>query len=511
MAIELSDTIVNDRPDTTPFDEGVAPGEFFVDQVRTLSFNKLVHLAPYSELLLVCGPYGVGKTALLQQFVAKAADTWRAALIQVRESDSDADLLLKIIERIEMPLVITDESRGMLLDSLARFLESLGRSGRRAIIVIDDAQNLDAGQLAMLGALLSDYRVDNALSLILAAPAEFAPRVKAVKELASRLTYTLELQPLGVDEVERYISHRLAMNGAAAEGRLFTPEVVEEIHLQSEGYPARINHLVRNVLQTHKIERVRRPGRGSGVGRWSMVGAGAVVIVLIVLFQDEINRFYSASEAQQGVAVVDPIGASQISDESALVTDLKNSVDADGARRSIVSPGGAGVIVVPAPVVGEALSEEAMSEPAEPPAELLAAIKLPVAEEGNPAAVEARTLLSTPGPETAAEEKEERPALTEEQQWLLSQPETNYTLQLMALKDDKRVRNFADKHRLRGRSAVFFTTRKGHRLAVLVLGSFSSQMQAKEAAAQLPRGWGIRQPWVRSFASVQADFRAEPQ
>ncbi len=497
MAIELSDAIADDHLDINPFDDGVVPGDYFVDQVRTLSFNKLVHLAPYSELLLVSGPYGVGKTALLQQFVARAADTWRAALIQARESDGDADLLLKIIDKVEMPLVTTDESRGMLLDSLARFLESLGRSGRRAIIVIDDAQNLGAAQLAMLGTLLSDYRADNALSLILAAPAEFAPRLQEVKELASRLTYTLELQPLTADEVEPYISRRLAMSGAAAQGRLFTPEVVEEIHLQSEGYPARINALVRKVLQTHKIERAPRPGRRAGLGRWLMVVAGAVAIALIVLFQDEINRFYDPAATPSAAGGEAPPLVGQGSAEAPLFS-AGDSLPEELPSPATISPAAAeGVILVPAATVAPAEKEKEESAAAE----LLAAIKPPEPDE-----VEA---VSAPPPAVATAAS--APALSAEQQWLLAQPATNYTLQLMALKDERKVRDFADSNGLQGNSAIFFITRKGSRLAVLIFGSFASQVEAKAAAAKLPRAWGVRQPWARSFASVQADFHAEEQ
>lgn len=524
MAIELSDSIADDRLDINPFDDGVAPGDYFVDQVRTLSFNKLVHLAPYSELLLVSGPYGVGKTALLQQFVAKAADTWRAALVQVRESDLDSDLLLKIIEHVEMPLVTTDESRGMLFDSLARFLESLGRSGRRAIIVIDDAQNLDDAQLTLLGALLSDYRADNALSLILIAPSEFAPRLQGVKELASRLTYTLELEPLSADEVEPYISRRLAMSGAAAEGRLFTPEVVEEIHLQSEGYPARINALVRKVLQTHKIERVRRPGRKAGMGRWVMVAVGVVAIALIILFQNEINQFYAASEDQPVAAVAHPPVLEQTSiDLPAPLFDPEASAaeKSDGGTQSTVAASD-GVILVPAP----ATTDVPVKKKESPPQELLAAIKLPEQppEQAPEKRAEAEEVVPEPepapatlpqAPQESVAAKEDKPALSpvlsRDQQWLLAQPASHYTLQLMALKDEKKVRHFAETNGMSGNSAIFFTTRRGNRLAVLVYGSFATQAQAKAAGVKLPRSWGVRQPWARSFASVQADFHAESQ
>ena len=518
MAIELSDSLQDDHLEVNPFDDGATPGQYFADQVRQLSFNKLIHLAPYSELLLVSGDVGVGKSALLQQFTTQAADTWRAAMIQVRESDSDADLLLKIIEHLEMPLVTTDESRGILLDALARFLESLGRSGRRAIVILDDAQNLSDDQLAMLGGLLSDYRAANALSLILVAPPGFETRLQQVAELSNRLAYILTLEPLKPSEVASYINQRLGASGAFDKSGLFTDDVVKEIYHQSEGYPARINALARKVLETHKIDRVRRGSGGSGLGRGLVLVLGVTLVAGVFLFQDEINRFINTAE-QTDMALLqttarhpDKREAAPPAAEPHTVFEQPGGDDAPLTETRVAAP----LPVVPAEnqsdgntalvAVPKIAAQQQIETPAPKEVEAVAPVEAEAAQPPAPAPLPAVGKVAA-----QAEVQPSRPELPADHKWLLAQPPGHYTLQLMALKDEATVRRFVERHKLERKSAVFFIERRGQRLAVLVYGSFATLKEAQQAAARLPKSWGVGNPWVRTFKAIRADYKPENQ
>ncbi len=483
MAIEISDELQEDRVELDPFDDAVGRGGPFTNPDRTLALNKLIHLAPYSELLLLTGPHGVGRTTLAEQFIGRAVDTWRAALVQVRESDLDTDLLLKIIDRLEMPLVTSDESRGILLDALARFLESLGRSGRRAIIVLDDAHNLSDEQLAMLGGLLEDYRSRNALSLVLVGPTGFEARLAEIPALAERLTHTLALPPLDCSDTGIYIRHRLETAGQSEKATLFTPEVVEEIHHQSGGLPLAINALARTVLRNRRIDKVRRPAEGGGRGRYLLMGVAALVVVVVVAMQERINAFFEPAPESEVV-------------ESKPLPIVEAPPPAPEQMAEAVVP--EAEEVVPLPVPAPAASEpEALPTPA--PEALAAAIGPPPQEQPAPAEPEPSPMeekaQATPPPAP-----EPDPGL----RWLMAQPPGNFTLQLMALADEAKVRRFVTRHAIEGESAIFPIERKGKRLFVLVYGSFPDRESA--SAAKQPARWGVSNPWPRTFESVRREL-----
>lgn len=515
MAIDLAYPFddADDQTAKTPFSEGVINGRYFSNELYELNLNKLLHLAPYSDLLIITGDYGIGKTTLLEQFSNKAADTWRTALVPCVESEPDTDLLLKIIEHIEMPLVTADESKGILIDSLVRFLESLGRSGRRAFVVLDDAQNLSNEQLNMLGSLLEDYRVDGAISLILVAQPGIDERVNRVESLHQHLKYSFELTPLeNTATIFRYIAQRLEAAGATDKLFLFTPEVIQEIALHSEGLPGRINALAKNVLSAKKINPVSADDTKKG-GRWALISAGILSIVLVLLFQDDINQavepIHNTGEQLNLIALAkqDALAPSPSLQELELPSPAS-------FEKTPLSPLPQTSLPAPNPIADIAATVVTV-EPTEktPPRQLPhRAIKNEVAERVVSADAPIPETTPTPPPEAVVTPAppvtvKKSPPLSTEHKWLMAQNAENYTLQLMALRDDNKIHEFVKKHKIAGKSAIFYVQRKTGRLSILIYGSYSSAEQAKNAGKKLPKSWGIKRPWARSFAGVKTEFK----
>jgi len=95
-------------------------------------------------------------------------------------------------------------------------------------------------------------------------------------------------------------------------------------------------------------------------------------------------------------------------------------------------------------------------------------------------------------------------AKREAQDWLTRQPPGNYTLQLMAAKDEGTVRRFIQQHHLQDKAGHFPVSKNGQTLYALVYGSFPQRSGAVQAAKNLPKSWGISTPWIRSFKSLPA-------
>src|SRR3569832_1359933 len=66
-----------------PFTGPAGPNFYYAAADREQRLGLMQHLAPYSEVLIVIGSAGSGKTMLLQQFIARAGVAWRTAVVSV--------------------------------------------------------------------------------------------------------------------------------------------------------------------------------------------------------------------------------------------------------------------------------------------------------------------------------------------------------------------------------------------------------------------------------------------
>ncbi len=499
MTIELAtdQTEEKETAELNPFSDGIPKGQYFTDAYRTLSLNKLLHLAPYSELLLVTGASGSGRTCLVSEFVNKAADTWRTALVPCRESDSESDLLLKIIEQIEMPLITAEESRGVLLDSLARFLESLGRSARRAIIVLDDADNLSDGHLSMLAVLLADYRSEDSLSIVFVASEGFPERMRQHEQLHRRLVYNLELQGMELEQLRDYIGHRLVVAGMVTKSALFTTKVLTEILAQSSGMPGRVNLLAKDVLDNKVLLTRPNTPKSGNKWRWILITFGGLIAAALLYFQNEINQFIAQQDSSsqedarpqtEEMSVVDPV----------LVPLLLPPINVPSPELSSDELDTQSVVLAP---VTKPLDSVVDDMPGPPIIEIEQAV-LTVPADIEPEMTE---------PEPIVKEAIPEPVKLIAPTWLLAQPAGNYTMQLMALKDEQKVRDFVIKNKIEDQSDVFYIYRRSGRLAALVYGSYENKDKARIASQGLPKSWRVKSPWLRSFEDVQKEYNAGEQ
>ena len=126
-----------------------------------------------------------------------------------------------------------------------RCLIQEARAGRRFIVVIDEAQNLDPSVLETVR-LLSDFETPQAklLQIILSGQPELAAKLAhpGLSQLHQRITSFNTLKPLGEEETARFIEHRLHVAGCQQTG-LFSPDAVSLIRELSQGIPRNINNL----------------------------------------------------------------------------------------------------------------------------------------------------------------------------------------------------------------------------------------------------------------------------
>jgi general secretion pathway protein A len=197
-------------------------------------------------LALIAKP-GLGKTTLLFHLLEKLRRNARTVFLFQTQCNSREFMRFLLAELgVEGP----DQDFVHLHEQFNKMLLAEARAGRRFIVVIDEAQNLDASVLETVR-LLSDFETPQAklLQIILSGQPELADKLASPRlaQLRQRVSLLNRLVPLSEEESGRYIVHRLRVAGYL--GRpLFDSQALEAIAQFSAGIPRNINNCCFNAL-----------------------------------------------------------------------------------------------------------------------------------------------------------------------------------------------------------------------------------------------------------------------
>ncbi len=191
-------------------------------------------------LSLIARP-GMGKTTLLFHLLAKFDRTARTAFLFQTQCSSREFMRFLLAE-----IGIESDSQDFVKmhEQFNRCLVQEARAGKRFIVVIDEAQNLDASVLETVR-LLSDFETPQAklLQIILVGQPGLADKLASpgLVQLRQRITSVSGLAPLTEEETGKFMDHRLQVAGHKG-ARLFSAEAQEMIAQVSEGIPRQINN-----------------------------------------------------------------------------------------------------------------------------------------------------------------------------------------------------------------------------------------------------------------------------
>jgi general secretion pathway protein A len=197
-------------------------------------------------LALIAKP-GMGKTSLLYHYLAYLRDKARTAFVFRTDCDSR-----EFIRHLLLDLGI--DAAGMDLpamhESLNRLLTEEMRAGRRFVLVIDEAQNLEEKVLESVR-LLSNFETPwmKLMQIVLAGQPQLADRLASpsMAQLRQRISMVIRIDSFNPDEVNAYIDHRLWIAGCEKPG-VFTAGARKLIAEHSEGIPRNINNLCFNAM-----------------------------------------------------------------------------------------------------------------------------------------------------------------------------------------------------------------------------------------------------------------------
>ena len=190
---------------------------------------------------------GMGKTTLLFHVLNRLKNSARTAFLFETQCNSQS-LLRYLLAELRVPT--TDPDPVVLHEKFKQVLYEESRMGRRVIVIIDEAQNLDLKVLETVR-LLSDFETPEAklLHIILVGQPQLAKQLGCPKmsQLLQRIPMMNFLRPLDPGEVTDYVNHRLRVAGYSGP-QLFTTSALERIAELSNGVPRKINRICFNAL-----------------------------------------------------------------------------------------------------------------------------------------------------------------------------------------------------------------------------------------------------------------------
>jgi len=192
-------------------------------------------------LALIAEP-GMGKTTLLYQVLDGLRGTARAAFLfqtQCSSREFFQYLLSELgVDAAGMGLVAMHNKLNEML-----FAEML--AGRRFVLIVDEAQNLDESVLETIR-LLSNFETSHTklLQIILAGQPQLGDTLgqKQLSQLVQRIAVVQRLEALSPEETAGYVRHRLKVAGHET-GDIFEPDALALVAERSGGIPRTINNL----------------------------------------------------------------------------------------------------------------------------------------------------------------------------------------------------------------------------------------------------------------------------
>ena len=224
--------------------------EFFYESTehRRAMAHMTYGLHHAEGFIVITGEVGAGKTMLVDRLLSQIdPNSYLTARIVTSQLSGD-DLLRMVVAGFGL-----DDggiAKGALLARLQEFVQVQVAGGRRALLIIDEAQNLSFEALEELR-MLSNIAVGTATGLqsFLLGQPQFREILgnAALDQLRQRITAAYHLGPLNEADTRGYIEHRLRCAGWQGDPQ-FSDDCFGPIFRLTGGVPRRINTLCSRLL-----------------------------------------------------------------------------------------------------------------------------------------------------------------------------------------------------------------------------------------------------------------------
>ncbi|MBI5180479.1 MAG: AAA family ATPase [Nitrospirae bacterium] len=199
-------------------------------------------------LAVLVGSIGTGKTTLARRMLDELNEKeYESALLVIIHANITPEWLLKkIITQLGVEELPDDKTE--LLSKLCKRLIEIHEEGKKAVVLIDEAQMLQTKELMeeFRGILNIETDGNKLITFVLFGMPELDACLSLDEPLKQRIAMRFKLQSFEESTTEEYIKFRLKIAGCSSE--LFTKDALEAIHNYSHGIPRLINTICDNAL-----------------------------------------------------------------------------------------------------------------------------------------------------------------------------------------------------------------------------------------------------------------------
>jgi len=223
---------------------------YFDSEENSQILKRLSHVVEKGRGLgVLLGDVGTGKTMLARQMLhlLQQNGNYEAGLLVLTHPEfSPLWLLSKVAQLLGISKV--SEERAKLMSVLYQRLLKIHQEGKKAVVVIDEANMLQNQEVMEEIRGLLNLEVSNTrlICFLLFGLMELEKYLSLNESLNQRVAMKYKLEPLKPDQVQTYIFHRLQIAGRKDE--LFTDKALGLISDYSRGIPRLINTICDNAL-----------------------------------------------------------------------------------------------------------------------------------------------------------------------------------------------------------------------------------------------------------------------
>jgi len=218
------------------------PAFLYLSQDHGMALTLLQYsLINKQGFTVITGEVGAGKTTLINRLLDEMGNDITVGLINFTHNAFG-----ELSEWVLMAygLEYRNKSKVEIYDEFVNFLIEEYRQGRRVVLVIDEAQNMEPRMLEEVRMLSNvNAQKDYLLHLILVGQPELRGILQKpeLRQLTQRVSVYYHIGQLSLVEAKAYIQHRLQVVGGNPD--TFDDQAVKMIHQESNGVPRVMNTL----------------------------------------------------------------------------------------------------------------------------------------------------------------------------------------------------------------------------------------------------------------------------
>ncbi len=306
-----------------PFKLSPDPKFFFASPHHDRAVSYLRYgLSQGEGFIVVTGPIGTGKTTIARSLLASVDDSIVAA--QIATTKLSPDELVRLVAA-QFNIDVEGLNKAEILKRFEQYLLTLNRQGKRALLVVDEAQNLPAETVEELR-MLSNFQLNDKplFQSFLLGQEELKPIIELpeMEQFRQRIIASCHLKPFDAEQTQGYIIHRLKQVGWQDNPKL-EDDIFEQIANFTQGIPRKINifadrlflyafledlHCITQADVAAVIEEMGGELSGSLQGTPEQHGVSDLDAVLGRQYDDSLNASSTVNDSHIKAALLDVSG-----------------------------------------------------------------------------------------------------------------------------------------------------------------------------------------------------------